>query len=358
MITREDRSVKVRVFGKSDMEAYGAFVKYYQLSLDICYDIRYLLTDAEAVNGEVEIFTVSDPNSVFIYPYIKLPLAGEFEKYSDITSPYGYCGPFCNNASFFDQAESSFIEYASGRHIVTEFVRYHFLYNSELKFRQNIDNVKNRIMITLDLNPDWEFIWMREMSGTNRNIVRKLEKEGFDFEISEKPDDLELFVDMYNETMKQANAGDFYYFPNSYYQKLFDQVPGKIRLARVSKNGICYASALFFDSGKIFTYYLSSRNFNYQHIPASNFMLTKAILYAKNKGCRWFNIGGGIANSSQDPLFRFKANFSKNQIDYYIGKRIHNVSVYECMIERWIAEYGRESYDMKKHVLQFYRNSA
>lgn len=346
----------IKIFNIANIDDYKAFLKQRKIELDIYYDADFLTLDAGLIHGEFEIYTIAEGSSVFVYPYIKRPLENPYGKYFDITSPYGYCGPYCSDGPFLNKAEVSFIKYALENSIVTEFVRYHFLYNADLKFSENIKNEKNRVILTIDLNEDWENIWMKEMSVTNRNIVRKLEKEGFLFTIEAQHDDMDTFIRMYNMTMKNAGADDFYYFPDYFYHQLFKKLNGKIFLAKVFKDGEIFSSSLFIKSGSFFTYYLSARNVKWPQIPASNLILTNAIKFAKEQNCKWFNLGGGRTNSTQDALFKFKSNFCRQHVDFYIGKRIHNKEVYDNIVSDWIARYGLEDFNKRNHMLQFYRN--
>ena len=57
----------------------------------------------------------------------------------------------------------------------------------------------------------------------------------------------------------------------------------------------------------------------------------------------------------KDSLFKFKANFSKQTKDFYIGKRIHNPMAYDHLKSEYIAKYNEEKFESVKAILQFYR---
>ena len=242
-----------------------------------------------------------------------------------------------------------------GTGCVSEFVRYHYLFNKEYYFSRNIENRHNRNIILVDLSRGMEYIWNKEFSATNRNLVRKLVKEGFSVCIEEGAGNLELFIDMYESTMKNANAAEFYYFPRSFYYNLFRKLGNNIFLARVEKDGHTYAAALFFKSGNILTYYLSARDLMNYKVPSSNLLLSEVIKYAASENCLMFNLGGGTINSDDDSLFKFKKNFSCNTYEFTIGKRIHNPDMYESIRDNYIRSKGMDLYEKRKHILQFYR---
>lgn len=349
--------IEIRLFDPGDIPSYKELLADYELSLDIYYQPEFLALEAQNMAGELEIFTVVQKSSrkVFIYPYIKLPLEGEFAAYSDLTSPYGYAGPYCNDVALFNTAESEFLAHVSTKNIVTEFVRYHFRYNRELKFSQGIENVLNRRLVVIDLTKDWDEIWMKDMSMNNRNYVRKLEKEGFQFEMGLSPEALEDFIGMYYQMMDHVQAPSHFYFPDEYFSQLSESLEGKIELARIVKDGVTYSTVLFFACAGFVHLYLMGRHLDFLKVPATNLLYTKVAEWAKGQGYHSLNIGGGRTGADDDSLFRFKKNFSHNILPFIIGKRIHRADVYQALIDQFQSLHGREKYQEVRHVLQFYR---
>ena len=196
---------------------------------------------------------------------------------------------------------------------------------------------------------------MKEYSSTNRNLVRKLEKEGFEYLITNKKQDLDEFIEMYYSTMSNVGANTFYYFQKELIQKLFKDLEEKIFLAKVHKVGVAYCYSLFFISGGIATYYLSARNPEYGKIPATNYLLSKTVEYLKEKQLKILNFGGGLTNDLNDSLFIFKSNFSRTNKNFYVGKRIFNYEIYNQIINDYILSHGLDNFEQKKHILQFYR---
>ena len=60
---------------------------------------------------------------------------------------------------------------------------------------------------------------------------------------------------------------------------------------------------------------------------------------AKERWCKWFHFGGGTTGNDDDRLLHFKRNFSKELGDFWIGKRVHNQSVYDMVVEQWKNKY-------------------
>jgi len=347
--------LKPIIFTLESINEYKTFLDETNLNLDIYYTPEFLQIDADLHKGIFEVFTFKYRNKVFIYPYIRRSISSKYPGYYDITSPYGYCGPFCNDDNLFLDAEKAFIDYAKAQNIVTEFVRYHYIYNRERYFKVNIENSNNRTLVVLNTSQSLEDIWTKEFSKTNRNLVRKLEKEGYEFQILDYKENYDEFYNIYLETMVNASASSYYFFAKSFFQDLAKKLEDQIFLGTITKDGVTYCSSLFFASGGILTYYLSGRNLNFTKVSATNLLLSKISFWANQNSIQYLNLGGGLSNSREDQLFKFKSNFSTNTTPFFIGKRIHIQSIYNSLIRDWRNDFGSDSYEDVKNVLQFYR---
>lgn len=345
---------KLQVVNQDSLHLLSNEVSEFIQSLDIYYQPEFLSCDAAMQNGQFEIAVYSNGNRVWVYPYILLPISDS--SYFDISSPYGYAGPVTNAQEIQLEAEQQFLEYVSNRgDIVTEFVRYHHIYNENNFFQENITNLLNRKVVVLPTNNQDE-IWMNEFSGTNRNLVRKLEKEDFTWSVKQfEKEDIPSFDEAYRANMVHSGATDFYFFSADFYQQMIEQLGNKLLISRVEKDDETYATALFFVSGKLVTYYLSARNLNYPKIPASNLLLSKMAYWCQENGKEQLNFGGGLSLDENDFLFKFKSNFSKHTKDFYIGKRIHQPAIHNELKEKFISKNGEEAFQKVKHILQFYR---
>ena len=105
-----------QLFNESTQLDYLKLLNDLKIDLDIYYYPSFLEIDAKIQKGTYEIFFFRKGNEVFIYPYIKLPFNDEkFIEYFDISSPYGYCGPFSTSESIFEKGEVAFIDYIKNK---------------------------------------------------------------------------------------------------------------------------------------------------------------------------------------------------------------------------------------------------
>lgn len=344
----------LQVYNQSDIDRLPAHIQAYLSTLDIYYQPGFLACDARMQGGTYELAVCTNETEIWVYPYIVLPIPET--GYFDISSPYGYAGPVATSEDILSEAEALFVAHiAERKEIITEFVRYHYLYNDTHFFTQNCTNILNRKVVVLPTN-DPEWIWTNEFSGTNRNLVRKLEKEGYEWQITPFAlEDVSAFREAYRANMVHSGATDFYFFEESFFQDLIEQLGEQLLFAKVEKGGVIFASALFFVSGKIVTYYLSARNLEHPKVPASNLLLSKMAFWAAENGMKYLNFGGGLSLDENDFLFKFKSNFSKHTRDFYIGKRIHQSHIYTELQQQYISRYGEEAFGKVRAILQFYR---
>ena len=349
----------ITIFNPNNWAEYEKWFSRYLSERDIYYNPAFLKCEASLLEGEPNVYlSVDSEGRYFVYPFIKkqIPVSG-FEQYYDITSPYGYCGPVTNtdNQDFFLKAEEGLCSYLTSQHVVNEFVRYHYLYNQNSMFRLNIQNSLNRRVVVVDTSQTWDKVWAEQYSTTNRNLVRKMEKEGYTFRFTEDLNLYREFIQMYYRTMDNAKADTSYYFSENYFLDLKNALSESLKFGIVEKEGVLFSAALFYVTPGIATYYLSARNLDYPKVPGVNFLLSKALEAFQETSVSSVNLGGGTTNDPGNSLFKFKLNFSKNTSDFWVGKRIHLPEVYEKLKSSFIDSFGGETFQQKAFILQFYR---
>ena len=64
----------------------------------------------------------------------------------------------------------------------------------------------------------------------------------------------------------------------------------------------------------------------------------------------------GCTNSEDNNhLLKFKQNFSKQTMNFFIGKRIFLPELYQHLKEAYITLHGTDSLNLKQNIIQFYR---
>lgn len=316
---------------------------------DIYFTSDYYKLYESNGDGIGKCFVYKDNSgSLGMYPFMINEINGYDlnDKYYDIETAYGYGGPItnCFDKKFISDFEENFRHYCKENNIVAEFIRFHPLIRNENIFKNNIEVLHNRVTVTLDLTKNIDAIWNEDIKSKNRNMIRKAERSGLSVE---KSLDFETFKKIYSVTMDKVDADGYYYFKDEYYNKIKEN--NNYILLDVKKENKIIAVAIFMGYGDYFHYHLAGSLKEYLKFAPNNLLLWETIKYAKAKGYKTMHFGGGLTDSLEDNLFKFKSGFSKNYCDYYVGKRIHNSKVYNYLIEKWEKKNNRKA----KILLQY-----
>ncbi len=322
---------------------------------DVYFSPEYYSLYENNGDGKTMCFVFEEEGELAIYPFLMnpiTPLGYELDKeYYDIQGAYGYNGLIAStdNKEFISSFWWTFDTWCLENDVVAEFTRFHPLLNNQKLASSKMKTFYSRHTVALDLNDD--DIWMHQISSKNRNMIRKAEKEGVTIVES---DDYEIFRKLYNGTMSDLHAEDFYFFPPEYYEEYKQTFKNKSLLCFAMLDGKIIAGSMFMFSDDYAHYHLSARDRVYSRYAANNLILWYGIQKAKERGCKWFHLGGGTTGDDGDSLLKFKKEFSKTLCEFWIGKRVHNQAVYDQIVEQWKTKYP-ESYEHNRVKILGYR---
>lgn len=322
---------------------------------DVYFTPEYYSLYQNYGDGEARCFVFEQDGEVVLYPFLINPITSlgyKLDKeYYDIQGAYGYNGIITSSedADFIAAFWESFDAFCQENDIVAEFTRFHPLLNNHRLASPKMKTFFSRHTVALDLTDD--DIWMHQISSKNRNMIRKAEKEGVTIV---EGDDYEAFRRLYDETMTDLHAEDFYFFPKSYYDEYKQTFKGESMLCVAMLDGKAIAGSMFMFSDDYAHYHLSARDREYSRYAANNLILWYAIQKAKERGCKWFHFGGGTTGNDDDSLLKFKKEFSKTLCEFWIGKRVYNQAVYDQIVEQWKTNHP-DSYEQNKVKLLGYR---
>lgn len=324
---------------------------------DVYFTPEYYALYEQNGDGKSCCFVYEEDNKVILYPFLlnsvnKLGYVLD-DEYYDIQGAYGYNGIVTSSKDdgFIARYHDCFDLFCQEHHIVAEFSRFHPLLSNQELASHRMQTFYSRKTVNLDLTLSVDEIWMTQFSSKNRNVIRKAEKDGVTIVESRN---YELFREMYDQTMRNVNAEEFYFFPPKYYDTFKETFGDNVALCFAMYEDKPIAGSMFMFSKDYAHYHLSGRDKNYYKIAANNSVLWYGIKKAKERGCKWFHFGGGTTGEDDDMLLHFKQNFSKENGEFWIGKRVHNLEVYDTIVEQWKERFP-ESYKANKVKLLGYR---
>lgn len=307
-------------------ENWNIFIEKFP-KLDVYYSQEYvnLFTDVE--EGVPKAVYYENANGKVFYPFIKRKIDIK-EGYSDIVTPYGYGGPvFEGDRSVIKQFYNQFKGYCIDNKIITETVRLHPLLKTD-EYMKDVMTVEYiRKTTAVDLTLSLEEIRKNYTSNNKRNF-QKANKEGVKVFVSNNKDDIEIFMDLYYETMDRNNALSYYYFNKSYfYRQMEEMLLSQSYLLFAKYNEQIIGGVLLLIGKEYAHYHLGASKTEYLSLKPNNLLFDAMIEFSKSFGLKALHLGGGYQEN--DGLFKFKTSFTNNNnFNYYLGKNIINDKIY------------------------------
>ncbi|MDA3779546.1 MAG: GNAT family N-acetyltransferase [Bacteroidales bacterium] len=224
----------------------------------------------------------------------------------DLETPYGYGGFLSNtnNKEFLNEAFHNYKIKCNKENIVAEFIRIHPFNNTphHISSKFNFYTPDRKVVVvelTLDKDKRWE-----TYNSKTRNILRKCEKNGLTVSISDNQD---WFKRIYKQTMIRNNAGAFYFFNDSYFDKLFKM--DNVLLFEAKLNSEVIAMSFMIFGNDISHYHLSANTNLGMKYNANYYLLEKMFQYARQLGIKFFLLGGGDQKMKMTAFSDLKRNF-------------------------------------------------
>lgn len=275
--------------------------------------------------GSPVLFVLTDGAMRIALPLLVRDIGIE-SSYKDMTSVYGYPGfLFFNEESYelYDCFIKELKRWSRDNSIVSIFSRLNTLTCKDVELEGQFINGET-IVVDLSLSENEQKSLYRK---NYRNLIRRLEKDGFTVDWSNEKDSIDDFKRIYKETMESLNASDYYYFDDAYYDFLINSKDFKVRIYNVWLEGVKTCSGIFVFCNNIVQYHLSGTLQAYKDLAPTRMLIDAARKDATKLGYKFLHLGGGVG-SGRDNLFNFKYGFSKNPIDFKVFKMVTNVEAY------------------------------
>ena len=335
-----------------------------ELNQDIYFDPRYYKISQKSGCSSAECFVYSEGNDFILYPYLKrslkkLSFDHKYQNYFDIEGAYGLNGAASNaeyskeRIPFFNNFSNTFKNYCIDNNIIAEFTRFNSLYKNH-KYFTHTENVKINESVIINLSHKnlmkdrYEHSVRKNIKKAERNNLYCTTVKGS--EITEEQ--LEQFINIYEETMLRNQASNFFYFDKKFYNNMNHEMGDDILYFFIYKDKKCVSTELVLKGRKVAYSYLGGTNSEYYVYGANVFLKHNIIKYLKNEGLEYFYLGGGMTIG--DEIFNYKKKFSKNGvIDFFVGKKIHNKNVYNDIMLLW-EKNNSDKIEKYKNILTRY----
>ncbi|MCI9008638.1 MAG: GNAT family N-acetyltransferase [Lachnospiraceae bacterium] len=327
------------------------------------WDVYYLYEYAYSfmLHGDGDIYLIYFENGKDRLCYVvmenDISKAKQFQnrlesgRYYDWETPYGYGGPLVDAVISEKSREvfkSEIKDYCMKRGIVAQFIRFHPLLKNHDILPNLIEAQYLRDTIFVDTTSR-ELI-ISNMDSKNRNMVRKAQKNGVTI-IVKDIQEFEAFLSMYNETMKEKGAEDYYAFKRDYFESL-SALKDNALIFYAMYEGMPISGSIMYYNDWNMHYHLSGSFAEYRKYSPGNLLLYEAACWANDHGIKRFHLGGGMLPN--DSLFGFKKQFNKNgRIAFTVGRTVFDQEAYEELLK--VRKKIDPDFDIKNKFMIQYR---
>jgi Acetyltransferase (GNAT) domain len=299
---------------------------------DVYHLPSYVVMEASDAGGEAVAYCYEDGDRVFLLPLVIRPIPGT--DLWDASSPYGYPGPTSNadldDEGFWKAATDSLVEVLASRSLVTCFVRLHPLLPVDLAALSSAGTlVQHGHTVSIDLTGSEEEMWS-QVRPNHRRQINRARRDGavvtFD-----RWDRLATFIELYHETMRRVGASSYYFFELAYFERLRAALGDRVHLITVEFDEAVAAGGIFFECAGIFQYHLGATRAAYLGRQPTKLMFDEVRRWAKARGGAALHLGGGVGGEG-NPLFHFKAGFSRDWRPFHTWRVVADEDAYRSLV--------------------------
>ena len=250
----------------------------------------------------------------------------------DITTPYGYGGPFIVSGNptpeLYNSFFSDFHQWAAQNRIVSEFVRFSLFSGAYLGYPGEVVHANDNIVCNLSL--DYEELWGSFRYKVRKNVATAIDKQ-VNVEIDLDGSRLTDFCRIYLHTMQRRLAEKSYFLPVSFFEQLLSRLPGNSFLFHALHDNTVIASELVLASETRIYSFLGGTLKEFFPLRAGDLLKNQIVKWGHQRGCKQFVIGGGY--KPHDGIFAFKKSFAPDGIfPFYTGRKIFNQPLYNSLV--------------------------
>lgn len=287
------------------------------------------------------------PGGGILYPLILRPLglepwAAPGEEACDLTTPYGYGGPFAWNIGKEDSADfwSALDRWARDRNVVSTFARLSLFPEQILPFDGTVVSSGPNILRRLDL-PD-EALW-NDYEPKVRQNVRRARSRGCALVVDESGEHLEDFHHVYTSTMARRHADARYFFPKEFFASIVRNIPGGFRFFHVRHAGKVVSSELVLLSKRHAYFFLGGSLAEAFDVRPNDFLQHETFLWCRDAGKQRMVLGGGYQGS--EGLLKYKKSFSPGgEVAFLVGTKTYDAEALGHLValrKEWEGKKGR-----------------
>lgn len=314
------------------------------LQYDIYHTPCYLRIEAAREQAAPEALLVRRGDQLLFVPYLVRSVRDCDLDVVDIASPFGYPGILLSAAAerdcdFVTRAHDAFVSSLRSQGACSAFLRLHPILSSlPDKVVEEHATITYGETVSVDLTLTEAQMWSSTRRG-HRSSIRRCQRLGFVARFVPYLEHVSDFQGVYTETMHRVRAKQSYYFNEDYFARLAS-LGRHLHLAVVEMGREVAAAILLFECHGIVQAHLGGTRTEYLNLSPFHLLLHEVRLWAKSRGNQVLHLGGGLGGSNDDPLFHFKAGFSKQRHCFRTLRYVLDPPQYRELVRRRAESLG------------------
>jgi hypothetical protein len=230
----------------------------------------------------------------------------------DATSVYGYCGPLSSEPAVPEPVRQRFMRHLldelRDRRVVTVFSRLHPLLAQAHVLHGVGELSLHGPTVSVDLTMPDELRRAGYSRSTRRNL-RRLQLMGATSTVGCTPQVLDVFAELYEQTMWHAGAAAHYHLDRAYFHRLHAALGDALQAVSVEIDGEVAAMGLYTACNGIVQAHLGASDPAMRRLAPAKLEIDSATAWARAARFRVLHLGGG-RSARADSLYEFKRSFS------------------------------------------------
>lgn len=282
-------------------------------------------------------FDVTALKDVASLPFYE-SVAGQFAyRPIDLANPI-YNGPIvvskgADHPELLRRYRKALDQFCADNHVVTEFVRFHPLYEYSDTLSQVEELIPVSDILYVDLRQGYEAARKQYRKG-HKWAAQKAARDGASWSIVEPTDDhLATFTRLYEWTQQRNGTRSMYVQKPPFFRSMFDVLKGRALLAESYAHGDVVSSSIFLDDKTCVWYQYSGSDLDLLGTNAHTYLMDRMVDWAASKGISYLVLGGGgDPRDPADRIAKFKRGFSHLMGKVHQLRKVHHPATLETLL--------------------------
>ncbi|MFO0700481.1 MAG: GNAT family N-acetyltransferase [Nitrospira sp.] len=269
------------------------------------------------------------------------PWAKDGDRCFDLTSPYGFGGPFCWGTPDADTFWERFDHWVNALPVVSLFTRLPLFEGQTIPFIGQIIDKGPCVVIPLE---GGEESILKNYDKSVREVLRHSQRKGVSVVVDPHGDRLEEFLAVYYSTMERRAASSGYFFPRTLFTALQERLSTHVLFVHaLHENHVVSTELQLISQNHTYAFLGGTTEVGLSH--RANTALRHATnVWGSEHGKRYMVFGG--SHRENDGLLSYKKRFAPQSLKMFkVGTRVFLPDQYRRLIDQrrvWAEGQGQQ----------------